>query len=255
MAGVFVVVGIISACLLLCMLYFIRRFYRTRRQNKWLQTLQSLHNNRDPSAKMPFDDHSSSAVVRSVSLESTSAIGNSRMVHPTHDTVPVYLRGESLGMGTGQNPRPWSAKPESPFGDIHAYRQIPTAFDHLRKPLPQENTEITPQSTPSIYSVTLPPIEGGDEKAAEQPTERNEVKIPVTVEERPRTAEAPPRPPRSALRSPSRPSTAPSSSDHSPRKDLYTILQRPTLLDVSEFLSSGPLKLMQQPGTTTFFPT
>ncbi|KAF8632557.1 hypothetical protein AX15_001767 [Amanita polypyramis BW_CC] len=235
-AGVFAVVGVIAACLLLCTLYFIRRFRRTRRQCRWLQTLQSHHNDRDRDAKVPFGDHDSGPIVHSASLESISVVDN-RMVHPAYDVAPTRVLKEPLGIRAGQKSQPWPTGREGLFNDMHTYKQS-TTIDHL-KPWSQatahdiENTEITPGSTPSIYPASLPPVtQDGDENIIEPPAERNGVRDHVTVRERPRTAEAPPRPPRSALRNLSRPSTAPSSPDQAAQKDIYAILQRQTLLDV-----------------------
>jgi hypothetical protein len=195
------------------------------------------------------------------------------MVQHAYDTPPSYPPGVS---GITAESRKWLHETEGPFSDIHKRDSVGAAESNTL-----DLDDISPQSTPSIYPTTLPPIESEIETVVETPieqpvertelkmmadtrveqlTERNEAKPEVAFvardTRRPRTAEAPPRPPKSILRSrsyslrtdsrrnprensssPSTSSSSGSPSDYLSYQARHTILKRQTLLDVCQLLS------------------
>ena len=215
----------------------------------------------------------------------SSPAGSSRMVYHPYDTPPLGASGITV---TAES-RQWLPETEGPFSDIHAHKgnSIGTAEMH---PLRQQmnalgivNTSV--QSTPSIYPTTLPPIESEvesvvgtpveqlvertepmvmEEVRVEPPANPNEAKPQVAflARERPQTADAPPRPPKSALRSRSyslrandqqnpwenrsnpTSSSSGSPSDHSSYQALHAILKQQTLLDVCQLPSLVPSIIM-----------
>lgn len=213
------------------------------------------------------------------------------MVRHAYDASPSYPPGVS-GIRVTTESRKWLPETEGLFSDIHVHKRnsIGAAESHPSS-TQQTNTpdldDISPQSTPSIYPTTLPPIESEIETVVEipveQPVKRTEPKMmeDTRVEQlakrngakpevafvvrdtrRPRTAEAPPRPPKSILRSrsyslrtDSRPnprenSSSPTSSssgspsDHLSYQARHTMLKQQTLLDVCQLPSPVPSKIM-----------
>lgn len=226
-----------------------------------------MRHNQDPDSKTAFYDQDSGLVVHAASYSPDSPVDSSRMVQHAYDTPPSYPPGVSE-INTGS--RKWLPETEGPFSDIHKRNSVGAAESNT-----PDLDDISPQSTPSIYPTTLPPIESEietvvetpieqpvkpkmmDDTRVEQLAERNEAKPEVTFvardTRRPRTAEAPPRPPKSILRSrsyslrtdsrrnPRENSSSPitSSSSGSPSDSLsyqarHTILKRQTLLDVCQ---------------------
>lgn len=237
-AGVFAVIGIIAASILLCMLYFIRRIYRKRRQSRWHMTLQSMRHDHESDYKAPFYD-------QNMHSPSNDPVDSSRKAR--YGTPPSDLPRAFSGIKITTESRRWLPETEGSYSDD--YRRNSTAAHSHRTSTPQTNDlgidNITPQSSPSIYPTTLPPMDSEvdtaietlveqparwtepevlEEIRVEQPAERNGPKPqtrlvarsrPRTADsvlekpqpayaasDRPRTADsAPPRPPKSALRS------------------------------------------------------
>ncbi|KAF8640709.1 hypothetical protein AX17_000363 [Amanita inopinata Kibby_2008] len=122
-AGVFVVVGIVAASFLLCLLYFIRRSRRTKRQSKWLATLQNpRYEEVHHEDKNPFDDldiPSSSPPVRPLTSDSNATLH--RNIYPAHNAVRNYqtkeLDATDAGVTRGSAPPGWAAGKRGLFND------------------------------------------------------------------------------------------------------------------------------------------
>ena len=226
--------------------------------------------------------------MHAASYSPDSPVDSSRMVHHAYPSHPPGVSGIRVTTGSRQ----WLPETEGPFSDIHAHKRNSIGVAESHPTSPQQTNalgldDITPQSTPSIYPATLPPIESEIEMVVETPVEqpvkrtepkmmadthveqlaeRNEAKPGVAFvapdTRRPRTAEAPPRPPKSILRSrsyslrtdgqrnPRENSSSPTSSSSGSPSDYlsyqarHAILKRQTLLDVCQLPSPIPSIIM-----------
>ncbi|PFH54448.1 hypothetical protein AMATHDRAFT_44326 [Amanita thiersii Skay4041] len=260
-AGVFAVVGIIAASMILCVAYYIRRIRRTRRQSRWLATLQALRNEEPDRIRLNHDDPDNFPQMRSIAGGSTVGHETSLShVSPVYDGISSYRPRETHFGGTGVPGLDLGRRfvDEGPFSDYHAYQPDPIGIvplpveyqgaGHILKPV--SPTSIA-ESSPSIYPASLPPIDDGDEETTGQRIQENTDSHRDLENQKPETyiVEAPPRPPRSRLRTltskdlyitppPSSGSSSDASPisglgpDYSPVKGPRAILARRTLLDV-----------------------
>ncbi|KAF8640707.1 hypothetical protein AX17_000363 [Amanita inopinata Kibby_2008] len=257
-AGVFVVVGIVAASFLLCLLYFIRRSRRTKRQSKWLATLQNpRYEEVHHEDKNPFDDldiPSSSPPVRPLTSDSNATLH--RNIYPAHNAVRNYqtkeLDATDAGVTRGSAPPGWAAGKRGLFNDGRNYQPHPMEFAFLNPELEAKVQDsgkpaLTADSSPSIYAATLPRAEDEPEETLEGNERNGQNERDRRTSQSTYVTEAPPRPPKSHLRSltsrgelayytpdsstgPASPSG--STSDHSPTKGTHSIYARRTLLDV-----------------------
>ena len=244
MAGVFAVVGIIAACILLSMLYFIRRMHRTRRQARWHMTLQSMRHDHESDYKAPFYDQN----MRSPSNDPGFSADSARKAHD--GTPPSYLPRVFSGIKITTESRRWLPETEGSYNDD--YRQNSVAAQSYRTFTPETNAlgtdNISPQSTPSIYPTTLPPMDSEVETAVEtpveqpakwtepevleeirvaQPTDRNGAKPQITVvaRARPRTADSVPVEHNARPQAPFAASDRPRTADSAPPRPPKSVLR------------------------------
>lgn len=185
-AGVFAAIGLVAAAIIASLVLFARRRRRLNRRKRWLAGMQQQRP--DSFAGSPFPGPLSAPMMRN--SENSDA-------HRRRGISPLLIDHEPSASGNGKN---GSTGRLTGDGGLHVSEQNNVSeaayFDGTGLAINKLNKQITrlslALSTPSIYSLSLPPVEGDvdyNEQGTETmpPLERSVI-IP------------PPRPPRSMLR-------------------------------------------------------